>query len=276
MCSMPGRAQRDEVPCIYKEVIMKVSKCRHAMMFGRRRDSGFTLIELLVVIAIIAILAAILFPVFAKAREKARQATCTSNLKQLGNAVLMYSQDWDGYGPTWFDDVDNSNYMKTYWMGQLASYLGFSGGNISQCWGAGGTTYNADRFIKVLQCPSRWNKLCPTCYSMNANITIARNSKNAQGEPISFDKMSYADKTLMAVDMTVGAACPNLTWPDWIGKSCDIAGSHNNGVNMVFCDGHVRWANYGSTANNTAAGWRYSNSGIILKVGGTRYDGPAK
>jgi len=60
-----------------------------------QKSKGFTLIELLVVIAIIAILAAILFPVFAKAREKARQISCTSNLKQLGLAVLMYSQDFD-------------------------------------------------------------------------------------------------------------------------------------------------------------------------------------
>ena len=57
--------------------------------------NGFTLIELLVVIAIIAILAAILFPVFAQAREKAREATCLSNTKQLGTAVTMYVQDFD-------------------------------------------------------------------------------------------------------------------------------------------------------------------------------------
>jgi len=68
------------------------------------KRKGFTLIELLVVIAIIAILAAILFPVFAKAREKARQATCLSNLKELGLSTLMYVQDYDEmYPTTWFD-----------------------------------------------------------------------------------------------------------------------------------------------------------------------------
>lgn len=62
-----------------------------------RAKSGFTLIELLVVIAILAILAAILFPVFAQAREKARATSCLSNLKQIGLAVTMYTQDWEGY-----------------------------------------------------------------------------------------------------------------------------------------------------------------------------------
>ncbi len=59
------------------------------------KDKGFTLIELLVVIAIIAILAAILFPVFARAREKARQSSCLSNVKQIALGVLMYAQDYD-------------------------------------------------------------------------------------------------------------------------------------------------------------------------------------
>src|SRR3712207_4868512 len=60
---------------------------------------GFTLIELLVVIAIIAILAAVLFPVFAQAREKARQAACLSNVKQIALGISMYRQDWDGFNP---------------------------------------------------------------------------------------------------------------------------------------------------------------------------------
>ena len=81
-----------------------------------RRKPAFTLIELLVVIAIIAIMAAILYPVFAQAREKARQAVCTSNLKQIGSAVMMYVQDYDetypilDYYPTeqpqWYDLIN--------------------------------------------------------------------------------------------------------------------------------------------------------------------------
>ena len=64
-----------------------------------RRRNGFTLIELLVVIAIIAILAAILMPVFARARDKAREATCKSNMKQIAFAVQEYLDDWNGCFP---------------------------------------------------------------------------------------------------------------------------------------------------------------------------------
>src|SRR5581483_4248901 len=89
----------------------------------RKHVNGFTLIELLVVIAIIAILAAILFPVFAQAREKARQISCASNEKQLGLAIIQYVQDydetypigfcdWTGTAPTW--PVGISPYVKTF------------------------------------------------------------------------------------------------------------------------------------------------------------------
>src|SRR5437660_826845 len=68
-------------------------------MRKHHRQAAFTLIELLVVIAIIAILAAILFPVFAQAREKARSISCVSNEKQLATGILMYNQDYDGKMP---------------------------------------------------------------------------------------------------------------------------------------------------------------------------------
>ncbi|MFQ6130572.1 MAG: type II secretion system protein [Armatimonadota bacterium] len=74
---------------------------------GRRSAMGFTLIELLVVIAIIAILASILFPVFSRARAKARQAKCISNLKQLALAAQMYTSDWDDQYMPWNNDPSN-------------------------------------------------------------------------------------------------------------------------------------------------------------------------
>jgi prepilin-type N-terminal cleavage/methylation domain-containing protein len=89
---------------------------------GRR---GFTLIELLVVIAIIAILAAMLFPVFAHAREKARQTSCISNLKQMGTAMLMYAEDSDGLFPPAVARPSRSqkNYYEMSWMAVLEPYI---------------------------------------------------------------------------------------------------------------------------------------------------------
>jgi len=93
-------------------------------MFKRHR--GFTLIELLVVIAIIAILAAILFPVFAQAREKARQSACLSNLKQIGTGLMMYVQDYDEaypcnwYGGLWPTTPDGKQYK---WMDAVSPYV---------------------------------------------------------------------------------------------------------------------------------------------------------
>ena len=91
----------------------------------RPRRRGFTLIELLVVIAIIAILAAILFPVFAQAREAARKTSCLSNLKQMGSAILMYRQDHDETYPQSYYYLNDNNSSGGYaqWSGMCQPYI---------------------------------------------------------------------------------------------------------------------------------------------------------
>src|ERR1044071_4712638 len=89
-------------------------------MSTARQRRGFTLIELLVVIAIIAILAAILFPVFAQAREAARKTSCLSNMKQIGTSIMMYTQDYDETYP-----INNRSYPLAYYKsggGQSGDY----------------------------------------------------------------------------------------------------------------------------------------------------------
>jgi prepilin-type N-terminal cleavage/methylation domain-containing protein/prepilin-type processing-associated H-X9-DG protein len=89
-----------------------------------RARQGFTLIELLVVIAIIAILAALLFPVFAQAREKARQTSCLSNLKQLGTAMQMYAQDFDElFPPAIGREPGVKTYYEMSWMHMIQPYV---------------------------------------------------------------------------------------------------------------------------------------------------------
>jgi prepilin-type N-terminal cleavage/methylation domain-containing protein/prepilin-type processing-associated H-X9-DG protein len=97
----------------------------HAV-FSSRRPSAFTLIELLVVIAIIAILAAILFPVFAQAREKARAISCLSNIKQLGLGIVMYTQDYDEMFPVhayWESNWNTVEGKSQYWQGRVLPYI---------------------------------------------------------------------------------------------------------------------------------------------------------
>src|SRR5947209_15001311 len=93
-----------------------------------RRKWGFTLIELLVVIAIIAILAAILFPVFAQAREKARMISCLSNSRQVGTGIMMYSQDYDETIVPWLQRTGNpkqgsAGLSQNTWVELLQPYI---------------------------------------------------------------------------------------------------------------------------------------------------------
>src|ERR687884_334050 len=92
-------------------------------MSSGHRLKGFTLIELLVVIAIIAILAAILFPVFAQAREAARTTSCRSNLKQIGSALAMYTQDYDENTAPSFLYYTNGNADLVWWPDLARPYV---------------------------------------------------------------------------------------------------------------------------------------------------------
>lgn len=112
-----------------------------------RHPRAFTLIELLVVIAIIAILAAILFPVFAQAREKVRQASCQSNLRQLGLATLMYIQDYDETYPLAQYDIDADT--REYWFGRGARNNGSTTYDKTQ-----GLLYPYMKNGQVQKCPS--------------------------------------------------------------------------------------------------------------------------
>lgn len=119
------------------------------VVFGRAQCAGFTLIELLVVIAIIAILASILFPVFARARESAQKSVCQSNLKQIANGFLMYTDDWKGFFPA---DTGNPWFLAgRYWRWPLKPYIAQS---LARSSGDPGNALKSNLANGVLKCPS--------------------------------------------------------------------------------------------------------------------------
>lgn len=172
------------------------------------KKRGFTLIELLVVIAIIAILAAILFPVFGRAREQARKATCQSNLKQLGLAAFMYVQDWD---ETWM---------------------------LSSNWAGTGSSEALNGYIKndgVWDCPSLSDTASiETDYQFNLNVAGSTNASftNDPSTVICMGDASAANRSGL-----------NATSTGW------ATTTHSEGINYLFCDGHVKWIRGGATSS---------------------------
>jgi prepilin-type N-terminal cleavage/methylation domain-containing protein/prepilin-type processing-associated H-X9-DG protein len=188
---------------------------------------GFTLIELLVVIAIIAILAAILFPVFARAREKARQTSCLSNCKQMGLATMMYVQDYDEYMP-----------RLRRWDGAAIGPWG-----VTACWACPVCGGDLDPYVKnvqVFSCPSRNLGYSPgnhgsygyNCQVSGRKITVFQHPAEI---PIFADAICHWINP--AMDLSGGCQpcgfqipCPRVDWY-----------RHNGGLNMAFADGHAKW-----------------------------------
>jgi prepilin-type N-terminal cleavage/methylation domain-containing protein/prepilin-type processing-associated H-X9-DG protein len=191
------------------------------------RSRGFTLIELLVVIAIIAILAAILFPVFAKAREKARQSSCQSNLKQIGISVAMYMQDYDERTPKYWRPLRGGS----WWNVNLEPYI-----KNSQVW----------------RCPSEGAvpaNLTPD-YSLNAHSTQNGDASPAYnstpGTTGSASSTMSEVSTLLCTDGDRGEdimGCLYSTRPPFTGAATlySMKPRHNDGLNCAFFDGHVKW-----------------------------------
>ena len=191
-------------------------------MLSSRR--GFTLIELLVVIAIIAILAAILFPVFARAREKARQTSCLSNLKQLSLGLLMYAQDYDETTPH-----------------RRISGEGCAG---TLVWQWQHLVYPYVKNEQVFMCPSdaagqgcgSWPLVPPRAsgYGMNGCGIAQTPGFTEMGKIIRPSEMIWIGDGNCNV-IRWGTRDPNGLC------SANMVARHNDGVNYAYMDGHAKW-----------------------------------
>ena len=232
---------------------------------------GFTLIELLVVIAIIAILAAILFPVFAKVREKARQTSCASNLKQLGLGLIQYNQDYDESMPT------TNTIWGGGWAGQVFPYVKSKGvyGCPDDSSDPGGTQYSKVSYALNVNVLSPYVDGSSNGYQGNYFTRAGSTALSAQASPANtvllfeIQKQLYLDPSnpreqQSAIGDGAVGSNPNGSPSGGCGKGLDSAwcnavyatgqidgynipnwsgklGVHTEGANYAALDGHVKW-----------------------------------
>jgi prepilin-type N-terminal cleavage/methylation domain-containing protein/prepilin-type processing-associated H-X9-DG protein len=229
--------------------------------FRRVNRNGFTLIELLVVIAIIAILAAILFPVFAQARAKARQTSCLSNLKQIVLAERMYMQDYDeSIHELASGGARNlAATVNTLWPALLQPYIKNTG--IFRCpesiiTGPLNTTFTtAGRASHSIG----MNSYLGLYFNYFYRFTIGSNENNlAYPRPVTDPMVQFpAIVPIFAdsFDRVVGTTQPNGWWIDpgyGKGRRNGLSDRHNGGTNIALLDGHVKWYKTDAVLNQMA------------------------
>ena len=199
---------------------------------------GFTLIELLVVIAIIAILAAILFPVFAKAREKARQSSCLSNVKQIMLGMLSYTQDYDEILPT---NARGSAGAWVPWNAQLAPYI-----KNAQIFVCPSHKYNHCTTDPASWAQMLWSNYWPISYGFN---TWNGGGSAASGPWVGYysprgQSLGWVKRPSEIIMIGDHTSCYQFYWTGsnyvdvWNASGAKI---HNDGGNFAFIDGHAKW-----------------------------------
>ena len=205
----------------------------------QKTKKGFTLIELLVVIAIIAILAAILFPVFARARENARRSSCSSNIKQIGLGFQQYIQDYDEKYPQIRAGANNAS----GWAIQMQPYLKSS--QIFQCPSETASPANVTSTV------AGYGDTGYTDYWYNARLdgksqaqvdqvasTVINGDGSSSSASYAFDGIEIRDDGTAFTAITNTATNTKVTIPT--GKG-DFGLRHLDGLNYGFADGHVKW-----------------------------------